>query len=153
MSLIPARRSSAMATRDPFVQLQNEMNQWFDRLTRSWGLPELGRDGLAPAMDMEENDSAYVLHLEVPGVSAKDMTISVEDGVLVITGEKHNERREQTRRVLTEERFYGRFYREIALPVDADLDHLTASIKQGILTVTVPKTASATRRTIEIEGE
>jgi HSP20 family protein len=152
MSWLPARRA---ADRDPLLQLQNDINQMFDRWLQGWGF--YGNSSadfvLSPAMDIDEDDTHYYVHMDLPGVDAKDVSVAVENGALVISGEKREERKTQARRSRATERVYGRFYREVSLPSDADTDHLKAQLKRGVLTVTVPKTSNSRRRAIPVEGE
>ncbi|AEJ39799.1 molecular chaperone (small heat shock protein) [Sulfobacillus acidophilus TPY] len=155
MSLLPMRRTNRSEVRDPLVQLQNDMNDLFDRVFRGWGFYDTldTRPLFAPALDVEEDDRHYYLHLDVPGVDIGDITVEVDNGALIISGEKRDEREKNSRRAHTSERYYGRFYREITLPQDADTEQLKAELKRGVLTVTIPKNASSTRRAIPIQGE
>ncbi|SMC04983.1 HSP20 family protein [Sulfobacillus thermosulfidooxidans DSM 9293] len=158
MSLFPIRRTQqTIDVRDPFIRLQNDMNQLFDSLTRTfnWGF----HDGmtydtlLTPAADLVEDDANYYVRFDVPGVDAKDMSVSLEDHTLILSGEKQEEHRVNRARMYGTERIYGKFYREIPLPQDADTEHMRASLKHGVLTVTVPKTAIRTSKSIPIENE
>jgi len=111
-------------------------------------LSEIGQDPWAPLADVEDTEDAYVMELELPGVKKDDVTVEVTDGELDIHGEvKDKERkgvlRRQTRRV-------GRFSYRTTLPRNADTDKITADLAHGILTVRVPKVASAMPRRIEI---
>ncbi|MCY0879476.1 MAG: Hsp20/alpha crystallin family protein [Firmicutes bacterium] len=155
MSLLPVRRNNRAVSTDPLVQLQNDVNDLFDRVFRGWGLydPMELRSVLTPALDIEEDDQHYYLHLDVPGVDRRDISVEVDNGVLTISGEKREEREKNSRRSRSTERYYGRFYREISLPQDADVDQLKAELKRGVLTITVPKTASSNRRVIQVQGE
>jgi HSP20 family protein len=155
MSLLPVRRSTRTTSSDPLVQLQNDVNELFDRVFRGWGLydPLELRSVLTPALDMEEDDRHYYLHMDVPGVDARDISVEVDNGLLTVSGEKREERERGSRRSRTSERYYGRFYREVSLPQDADVDQLKAELKRGVLTITLPKTKSSSRRVIQVEGE
>ncbi|MGV9531610.1 Hsp20/alpha crystallin family protein [Streptomyces cellulosae] len=111
-------------------------------------LSEIGEDPWAPLADVEDTEDAYVMELELPGVKKDDVTVEVTDGELDIHGEvKDKERkgvlRRQTRRI-------GRFSYRTTLPQNADTDKITADLAHGILTVRVPKAASAMPRRIEI---
>lgn len=152
MGLVPMRRLTA---RDPLVQLQQDVNELFDRVFRGWGVADRvdAPSLLAPAMDFEEDDRQYYVHMDVPGVNIADVSVEVANGSLLISGEKRAEREQNGRHSHTRERYYGRFSREVALPQDADVEHLKAELKRGVLTVTIPKNGSAVRRAIPIEGE
>ncbi len=155
MSMLPVRRSSREGLDDPLVQLQNDVNAVFERVFRGFGFydPLPVRSVFAPPIDMDEDEHNYYLHMDLPGVERSDVVAEVDNGVLTIHGEKHLEREQGGRRSRSTERYYGRFYRQIALPQDADADQLQAELKRGVLTVTVPKSASSNRRQIEIQGE
>jgi HSP20 family protein len=154
MARLPMRRTTRSVVRDPIVQLQNDVNELFDRIFQGWGWydPRESESLLAPALDIEEDDKHYYVHLEVPGVNIQDISVEVDKGHLIISGEKRNETRTDDRRAHTTERYYGRFYREITLPQDADPEQMSAELNRGVLTVTVAKQASSTRRTIPIQG-
>jgi HSP20 family protein len=151
MSWLPIRRP---ADRDPVAQFQHDVNQLFDRWLQ-WGLYGSGVGDLAatPAMDIEEDDGHYYVHVDLPGVQAVDVSVAVENGTLVISGEKQVERKAGAGRTRVTERIAGRFFREVTLPADADGEHATAQLKRGVLTVTVPKNASTSRRQIHIETD
>ncbi|WP_053960433.1 Hsp20/alpha crystallin family protein [Sulfobacillus thermosulfidooxidans] len=158
MSLFPIRRTQqTIDVRDPFIRLQNDMNQLFDSLTRTfnWGFHDSTTYDtlLTPAADLVEDDTNYYVRFDVPGVDAKDMSVSIEDHTLILSGEKQEERHVNRARMYGTERVYGKFYREIPLPQDADTEHMRASLKRGVLTVTIPKTAVRTAKSIPIENE
>ncbi|MEU0771582.1 Hsp20/alpha crystallin family protein [Streptomyces albogriseolus] len=113
-------------------------------------LSEIGDAPWAPLADVEDTGDAYVMELELPGVEKDHITVEVTDGELDIHGEvKDKERtgvlRRQTRRT-------GSFSYRTTLPQNADTERITADLAHGILTVRVPKAASATPRRIEITG-
>src|SRR5690606_30185043 len=107
-----------------------------------------------PAVEMTETDEAYKLAVEVPGVDVKDIEITVDDDMLVISGEKKSEREEKEKDVYVSERSYGAFERRIALPPAADRDKISANAKNGLLQITLPKSPKAqeSKRKIAIEG-
>ena len=154
MSFLPIRRTQPLEVRDPFVEFQNDVSQLFSRMSKLWGDNGIfSYSPLAtPALDIEEDDKNYYMRLDVPGVTAQDINLSVDEHTLVLSGERDAEHRSESRRSVATERIYGRFYREITLPVDADVDHLHASLKHGVLTVTMPKLATTTRRSIPIDN-
>jgi HSP20 family protein len=105
----------------------------------------------APAVDIKEEEDAYVLHADIPGVEPKDIQIDMEDGVLSIRGERkinHEEEGENYKRV---ERVRGSFYRRFSLPDTADAENISAKSSLGVLEVTIPKQAKVSRR-ITVEG-
>ena len=113
--------------------------------------------GWMPAMEIVEKDDALVVTAELPGISAKDVDISVDDGVLMISGEKkeeHEETKDSARYHMWERR-YGAFRRSFTLPQAVDPEKIVAKFEDGILTVTLPKTkkAKAQGRKIPVNGK
>lgn len=105
-----------------------------------------------PAVDVSENDDAYVITAELPGSKPEDVTVELHEGVLTIRGEKRHERsgeREQTRWI---ERSFGSFSRSFTLPSNANGEKVDAHFDSGVLTLTVPKREEAKPRTIAIKG-
>jgi len=129
----------------------------FDLLDRFFGdleLPTLlGREGaLAPAFDVAETDKAYTITGEIPGIEAKDLTVTLADGILSITGEKKREEEEKDEHYHRIEREYGSFQRGFRLPENATADTIKANYKDGVLKITLPKTESKTQK-IEVKED
>ena len=101
-------------------------------------------DWLSPASDASANDDAYHITLELPGVTEDDIDVSVHEGVLTVKGEKTQEREEKGDTWFFSERQYGAFSRTFRLPADADGDRLEAHLKDGVLSLSVPKRTEAT---------
>ena len=147
--LIPWGRSGSSApTRygegaDPFVTLRREMDRLFDDAFRGFGVPSLGfgRNGGWPSVEVSETDKDVTVTAELPGLDEKDVEVLLAEGVLTIRGEKKSETEDKDRHY--SERYYGRFERRVALPGEVDEDKVQASFKNGILTVTMPKSAKA----------
>lgn len=93
----------------------------------------------SPRCDVTETDSEVVVHVELPGVEAKDMTVTVNDGMLTITGEKRAEHRQDEKGRLCSERFFGRFERTVRLPANVDEASIDAHLKDGVLEVHMPR--------------
>ena len=105
-----------------------------------------------PACDvLEDKDSVKIL-MELPGVTAEDVKLSLENNLLSIRGEKKQQAEETTERVHRYERSYGAFERSFALPATVDSDKVSASFQNGILTVTVPKAERARPREIPVQA-
>jgi HSP20 family protein len=96
-------------------------------------------DWLAPASDASSNDDAYRISVELPGVSEEDIHLSVEGGVVTVSGEKTETREEKGETWYFSERQYGSFKRSFRLPDDADADKAEAHVKNGVLEVSVPR--------------
>ena len=94
---------------------------------------------MAPASDASSDEGAYRITMELPGVEEKDIDLSVNDGVVTVKGEKNTEREEKGETWFFTERQYGAFSRSFRLPADADGDKIEAKLKDGVLSVTIPR--------------
>jgi HSP20 family protein len=144
---------------DPFEELD---------LFRAWDpfgerRPRLGRllgemfgagegAAFAPAVDITEDDGKYVVTVEVPGASKDDVTVEAHENVLTIRGEKRSEREEKKEQARYIERRYGSFSRSFTLPANAAADRISATFKDGILRIELPKTEEAKPRVISIKS-
>lgn len=99
-----------------------------------------------PKTDVVDAGDALVVTLEVPGMSKEDLGLSVEDGALVIKGEKRHETESEEKGCYRIERSYGFFQRAIPLPEDVKLDAIEATMDKGVLSVRIPKDTSANKR-------
>ncbi len=140
----------------PFADLRRQIDRLFDDF--QWGSwPTLGRTvfdmepfwrgevswGKAPAVDVAERDNGYEVTAELPGMDASNVEVKFADGVLSIKGEKKEEKEEKKKDYVMSERRFGSFQRSFRLPDGIDPDKIAAEFKNGILTVTLPKTAEA----------
>lgn len=98
---------------------------------------------VAPAAEASSDDGAYRIAVELPGVEDKDIHLSVENGMLTVKGEKRTEREEKGDTWYFSERQFGAFSRTFRLPADADEGGVKAALKDGVLTVTLPRKAPA----------
>lgn len=105
----------------------------------------------APSVDICEDDTAFTLLADIPGVDPEDIDISMEKGVLTVKGERSSENTEETENYRRVERVSGQFYRRFTLPDSADADKIEAKSKHGVLTITIPKQEVAVSRKIEIQ--
>jgi HSP20 family protein len=163
--LIPWNRGRELATRNnedthPFLALHREMNRLFDDAFRGFGLPSwaedrdgvFGRFGGWPSVEVEDGENEITVRAELPGLEQKDVELALENGALVIRGEKKHEASDEKR--LWSERYYGRFERRI--PIDeVEEEKANAAFKDGVLTVTLPKKEGAKSkvRRIAINGK
>lgn len=135
-----------MLTRwDPFT----EMSRFQDELFRS----ALARNGehrvFAPAVDVYEDGDAVFVQAELPGLKLEDITVNVENDVLTLTGERKSERDEGHH---VRERWHGAFARSFKLPRTIDVEKISATLKDGVLTVQLPKRESIKPRKIEVKS-
>ena len=133
---------------EPFSRLRGEVDRLFEALPGR--LPSLRFDRAAaiaaPALEMTEADKAYKITAELPGIDPADVDVTVEDGMLRIAGEKKEEREANERGYRFSERSYGRFERYIELPAAADGDGITATFKNGLLSISIPKSGDAEKQ-------
>jgi HSP20 family protein len=107
----------------------------------------------APSMDISETKDSLIAKLEVPGMDPNDLQISLQENLLTIKGDKRQEQEEQEEHYHRVERTYGMFVRSVRLPVTVDGSKVVASFKNGLLTVTLPKTPTSKGTTIPIKTE
>ena len=109
------------------------------------------RDAITPLsgfgrMDLHENDKSYEVRVDIPGMSKEDIKLSSEENKLVIEGERKSEKKEDDDKTKVHfvERHFGSFHREVCLPGNAEMDKISASYENGVLSVSVPKKTEPT---------
>jgi HSP20 family protein len=155
--LIPWGRSTQTPSRfreesDPFTTLQREMNRLFDDVFR--GFDPMSSRGMGrmmnwPSVEVIEGDKDIRVRAELPGLDETDVEVFLNDDVLTIRGEKRSDVEDKERAF--SERYYGRFERRIPLGWDVEQDKVEASFRNGVLTVTMPKSTQAGSRMKRIE--
>jgi HSP20 family protein len=128
---------------DPFMTLHREMNRLFDDVFRGFDMSPFGMGGLGrwPNLEVVETDQEVRVCAEIPGLDEKDVEVTMNDDVLTIRGEKRSEIDDKQHAF--SERYYGHFERRIPLAWEVDGDKVAATFKNGVLTVTLPKSAQA----------
>ena len=128
-----------------------------DEIDRLFELPltEVARtsrlfSGWTPALDLYEEKDNLVVKVELPGMKREDIEVSLHEGSLSISGERKSEETHQDADVHRTERFFGRFQRTVALPTPVAADKVKAQYKDGILTITLPKTEEAKPKRIDV---
>jgi HSP20 family protein len=106
-----------------------------------------------PCMDVSETKDSLIAKLEVPGMDPRDIQISLQENLLTIKGEKRQDQEEQDEHYHRVERTYGMFARSVRLPVTVDGSKVVATFKNGLLTITLPKTPTSKGTTIPIKAE
>ena len=122
-------------------QGRNQLDDEANVATASW----------APSVDITENDDAFTILADIPGVDPKDIEISMDKGVLSIKGERKSETVEEKENYRRVERQSGQFYRRFTLPDSADTDKIEAKSEHGVITITIPKQEVAISRRIEVK--
>lgn len=159
-SLMPWRRGREDTVADNPIELfQRDMNRLFDDFFgRGFGLQPFGSwgeawDRFSPRVDVVESDKDITVSAELPGLEENDIEVNLAQGVLTLRGEKRAEREDKGRNTYRAERIYGAFRRDIALPAEVDESKVDAVFKNGVLTITLPKTVeSQTRKKIKIKS-
>ena len=133
---------------DPMGQMEDEMDRMFGHFFREWSAPRLGfltgRNGeMVPSLDLSETDETVQIVLDVPGMKEKDIDVTVNEHSLSVKGHRQSETEEKKASYSRIERSFGEFQRTISLPCEIDQDHVDAQLKDGVLTVTLHKSAKA----------
>ena len=134
--------------------IHNEMSRLFD----NWYRPTRYRaDGenldWAPVVDILEADEHVEIRAEIPGLSEKDVQVSVTDDVLTLKGEKTQETEDTNQKYHRVERSYGRFQRSFTLPANLDPEDIKAKFTHGVLTVSIPKVKEVEPKEVQISVE
>lgn len=159
---------AAERPRHPLMSLREEMDRLFDDFFGGSSLMPFRRrvdtdpwrrfqgmfEATFPTTDVVEDEKSYRISAELPGLSEKDIEISLAGDVLTLKGEKKEEHEDKSGNRFVAERRYGAFQRSFALPEDADAERVEASFRNGVLSVTLPKRpeARAKARTIEVKS-
>lgn len=145
-----------LARFDPFrdmASLQDEVERMFrETFGDASGRRAVTSAGAwSPALDVEESEDDFTLHIELPGVSPDEVDVSLEENVLTVTGERSFYNEKEAEGFHRVERHFGRFHRAVRLPDRVDPDMVQASYEDGILKIVVPKAPESKPRRIQIE--
>jgi len=141
MKLVSYQRPSvAWPTFGRLLNLNDELDRLFETPLQAW----------APALDVQEDKDKFTISLELPGLKREDISVHLEDGSLIISGERKEETVNENTQVHRRERFYGKFSRALTLPTAVSADKVKAAYKDGILTVTLPKAEEAKPKQIDV---
>ncbi len=141
-----------MIVRNPFREMEDILER-FGRTNRPLMEPDMDISvpDWSPTVDIEENDDAYKIKAEMPGVKKNDMEVNYDNGILTIKGEKSEEKIEDRGKVHRTECSYGSFARSFSLPEGVKEDKINASYKDGILLLTIPKAEEKKPRSIAVD--
>lgn len=133
------------------ASLREEMNRLLDGSLAAFTGSNVGLfGGWSPTVDVfQDKDNVYV-KAELPGMKKEEIDISFQDGMLTICGERKEESEVREGESFRSERFFGKFHRTVSTPTKVDAEKITASYKDGILTVQLPKAAEAKAKQIEV---
>ncbi|HEY8120346.1 MAG TPA: Hsp20/alpha crystallin family protein [Myxococcota bacterium] len=132
------RELPAVRVAHPALPLVDEVNRLFDDFFRDYPAGE-SQPSFVPSLAVEETADAVTISAELPGLEEKDFSISVEEGVFTLRGEKRSESSTEKAGWKRSERSYGSFERRITLPAEVQVEKASAAFKNGVLDVTLPK--------------
>jgi len=132
------------------VNMQSEIDRMFDRF-RGGILDESGATAFMPPVDITEDETNFIIRAELPGVKKQDVSITVQNGVLTVRGEKKQEVEKKEGNVHRVERSYGTFQRSFTLPTSVKSDKIEASYDNGVLAISLPKSEEAKPKEIEVK--
>lgn len=133
------------------TNLWENFDHLFEGLATNNDLTAYSDVSFSPATDITEGDSAYFLSMDLPGLKKEDIKIEINDGTLVVSGERKSFLQETKDKVQRYEKTYGFFKRSFSLPKIADGDRIQAKHENGVLEITIPKAAESKAKKIEIE--
>jgi HSP20 family protein len=139
---------------EPFRELedlQNRLSTIVNRAPRQSGREDMTIADWVPTADITEDEKEYLIRAELPDLRKEDVKVTVENGVLTISGERKFEKEEKKKKYHRVERAYGRFVRSFTLPDDADANGVKADFKDGMLTVHLAKNEKAKPKQIEVK--
>ena len=141
--------------RDVFSNLHREIDRVFDDFTKggNWPFPATAKNGddmMAPRIDVSETDDAIEVTAELPGVDEKEIDVSLTEDILTIKAEKKSEREKDDKDYRLMERSYGLYERSMRLPCEVKSDKIEAAFKNGVLKLTLPKSAETKAKTQKI---
>ena len=120
--------------------LRDELDRLFESPLTGW----------LPALDAHEDKESFTVQVELPGFKREDIQVSLQDGVLTISGERKEEKVSKETEVHRQERYYGKFARALTLPTAVAADKVKAAYKDGVLIVTLPKAEEAKPKQIDV---
>jgi HSP20 family protein len=162
---VEVKKATPARAPDAWQSFRSDMDRLFDRFAGRFGLPAFGRmfdrgpagwsesafGFSAPAVDVTEDDKAYKITAELPGLDENNIDVAILGDTLTLKGEKRYEKDEHDKNRHMSERAYGSFQRSFALPEGVELDKIAANLEKGVLTITLPKTAQVQKQQKKIE--
>jgi HSP20 family protein len=131
-------------------ELRDQIDRLFDAPLAEFAPASNLLSGWTPAFDVYENKDNFTVVAELPGMKKEDIEVSLHQDSLSISGERKSDTKSEEAEVYRAERFFGRFQRTITLPTDVAGDKVKANYKDGILTITLPKTEEAKPKQIDV---
>ena len=132
------------------TDLRDEIDRLFESPLTEWARASNLLSGWSPALDIYEDKDNLFVKVELPGMKREEIDVSIHEGSLSISGERKSEQTHEDADVYRAERFFGRFQRTVTLPTPLAADKVKAQYKDGILTITLPKTEEAKPKHIDV---
>jgi HSP20 family protein len=144
---------SSKRTNDPWYSFQDEMRNLLSRFSDDWSDlgPLASTTEFIPKVDFQEHEKNYLVTVEVPGMTEKDININLDENVLILEGEKKSETKDEGKDFRRSEIKYGKFYRQIPLKGEVDDNKVEATYKNGILKINLGKKEGFSKRAKKIE--
>jgi HSP20 family protein len=138
---------------EPFAAMDDMFNRFPSMLERWAHMSGSGEKGLgwSPSVDISETDQEYLIRASLPAVKKEDVNVTVEDGMLTVSGERRQKQEQQDEKFHKIENFYGSFSRSFSLPEGTDASAIRAESKDGVLTIHVPKIKAEAKRPTTIK--
>ncbi len=134
--------------RNPSLSLMND----FDRIFNSfWDYPSVQTKARKPSVDVRETEDAYILEAELPGFDENNVEVNVDKHVLHISSKQEEEKSEEKKEYLLRERSFYSFERSFSLPEHVDEEKISGEFKQGVLTLTIPKSEKQKPKRIDVK--
>jgi HSP20 family protein len=132
--------------------IEKEIERVFDEF---FGAPlfEGKQYSFSPSLDIYEDEKSITIKVDVPGMTQKDISVEIQDNILTIKGERKEEEETNQKSAHIIERRYGKFVRRISLPENIEADKTKAKIKDGVLTITIPKKEEEKKKVLNISVE
>lgn len=151
-SLVPVSGTPA-APLWPMQRLQHAVDRIFTNPFDNWLLPDEPLDEWMPVLNVYEEKDNFVVEAELPGMKKDEIQIYMTGDTLNITGKRQGEHEQRERDMYRSERYFGRFHLMVSLPAPINADKIDAHYRDGLLSITCPKTEEAKRRTIEVKTD
>jgi HSP20 family protein len=130
--------------------LRDELDRLFESPWTELAYTSQLLSGWTPALDIHEDKDNFIVRAELPGMRREDIGVSLHDGALSLSGERKMEKKFEEAEVYRTERFFGKFQRTVSLPAAVAADKVKAQYKDGVLTITLPKTEEAKPKQIDV---
>jgi HSP20 family protein len=129
-----------------------EINDLVNRFWGDWPTSQESEQPWSPNVDVAENDDHFAFHAELPGMNREEIKVTMHEGVLTLEGERKQDSDSQENGFYRKESAFGKFSRSFRLSAEVDADKVSASYKNGILSLTVPKKEAATPKQVEVKA-